>query len=205
MSRVLGAIIAGGRSERYGSPKPLAMLAGERLVDRVARVLRETADEVVAIANDPDLARELGLPWRADELPGLGSLAGVHAALRWASEQGCAGILAAAADLPLLSAPLLARLREVASQGWDAVLPESTGPRGVEPLCAYYGLACIGPIERAAARGDGRMIGFHEEVRVYRLPLTEVRAYGEPEHLFANLNSPAELAALERLLLESKR
>jgi molybdopterin-guanine dinucleotide biosynthesis protein A len=93
----------------------------------------------------------------------------------------------------------------VANDGWDAVLPESTGPRGVEPLCAYYGVACVGPIERAAARGDARMIAFHDEVRVHRLPLAEVRAYGEPEHLFANLNTPADLAALERLLQEGER
>jgi len=202
MTRVLGAIIAGGRSERYGSPKPLVMLRGERLVDRVARALAAAADEVVLIANDAALATAIGLPWRPDELPGMGSLAGVHAALHWAEERDCGGVLAAAADLPLLSPALLRRLRALASEGWDVVLPESTGPRGVEPLCAYYATSCSGAIERAIARGDARMIGFHEEVRVQRLPLAEVRTFGEPERLFANLNSPADLARLARLLAE---
>jgi len=200
---VLGAIIAGGRSTRYGSPKPLAVLAGERLVDRVSRVLKEAADEVVAIANDAGIAAEIGLPWRADELPGAGSLAGVHAALRWADERGCSGVLAVATDLPLLTPGLLRHLRSLAPAR-DAVLPESTGPRGVEPLCAYYGTGCIGPIERAVQRGDARMIAFHDEVRVYRLPLAEVRVHGDPERLFTNLNSPAELGLLEQLLLEGE-
>lgn len=203
MSTVLGAIIAGGRSVRFGSPKPLVVLAGERLVDRVARALRAAADDVVVIANDPELATVIGLPWRADELHDIGSLAGLHAALRWASERDCRGILAAAADLPLLSAGLLRRLRELGEQGWDAVLPESTGPRGMEPLCAYYATSCTGAIERAAARGDARMIGFHAEVRVQRLPLSEVRTFGDPERLFTNLNTPAELAGLERMLMEA--
>ena len=200
MSRVLGAIIAGGRSERYGSPKALAVLGGERLVDRVARALAAAADQVVVIANDPSLATQIGLPWRPDELRDIGSLAGVHAALRWAAELHCGGVLATAADLPLLSAALLRRLRALAADGWDAVLPESTGPRGVEPLCAYYSTSCIGPIERAAARGDARMIGFHADVRVYRLPLAQVRDFGEPERLFANLNTPADRVALERVI-----
>lgn len=204
MSAVLGAIIAGGRSVRYGSPKPLVVLGGERLVDRVARALRAAADDVVVIANDPALATAIGLPWRADELSDIGSLAGLHAALRWASERACRGVLAAAADLPLLSPPLLRRLREVGEQGWDAVLPESTGPRGMEPLCAYYATSCLGAIERAVAAGDARMIGFHAEVRVHRLPLSEVRTFGDPAQLFTNLNTPAELAGLERMLREAR-
>ncbi|NJD11298.1 MAG: molybdenum cofactor guanylyltransferase [Gemmatimonadetes bacterium] len=200
MRGVLGAIIAGGRSARFGAPKPLVMLAGERLVDRVARALRDATDHVVVIANEPALAATIGLPWRADELHDIGSLAGVHAALRWAAERGDGGILAVAVDLPLISAPLLRRLRSEGEQGRDAVLPESTGPRGMEPLCAYYAITCLPAIERAATRGDARMIGFHGEVHVHRLPLAEVRAFGEPERLFANLNSPAELAGLERML-----
>ena len=197
---VLGVIIAGGRSTRYGSPKPLVRLGGERLVDRVATSLRAAADQVVAIANDAPLAAAIGLPWRADELRDIGSLAGVHAGLRWAAELGYRGILAAAADLPLISPALLHRLRALGAEGWDVALPESTGPRGVEPLCAYYGLACIAAIERAVERGDARMIGFHDELRVYRLPLAAVRGFGEPERLFANLNTPADLALLERLI-----
>jgi len=201
---VLGAIIAGGKSVRYGSPKALARFAGERLVDRVARALGEAADELVVIANDPALAAEIGLPWRADELTGIGSLAGLHAALRWAGERGCDGVLAAGADMPLLAAALLSRLRARGAEGWDAVLPESEGPRGLEPLCAYYALACITPIERATARGDARLIGFHDEVRVLRLPLAEVRSFGDPRILFTNINTTAEHAQLERLVLEGR-
>jgi molybdopterin-guanine dinucleotide biosynthesis protein A len=72
----------------------------------------------------------------------------------------------------------------------------------VEPLCAWYGISCIGAIEQAAARGDARMIGFHDQLRVHRLPLAAVRTFGDPEQLFANLNTPADLAALERMLAE---
>jgi molybdopterin-guanine dinucleotide biosynthesis protein A len=203
VSRVLGAILAGGQSRRFGSPKALACFAGERLVDRVTRVLRSTTDELVVIANDPALAAAIGLPWRADVLAGIGGLAGVHAALQEAAARGCAGALVVAADMPLLSSPLLAHLRTLGESGWDAVLPESEGPRGVEPLCAWYATVCRAAIERAAARGDTRLVGFLRDLRVHRVPLAEVRTFGVPELLFANLNTSADLERLERLAVET--
>ena len=80
----------------------------------------------------------------------------------------------------------------------DAVLPESTGPRGVEPLCAWYSTVCIAAIESGVARGDAPLIGFHQDIRVRRLPLERVRALGDPATLFQNLNTPADRVAAER-------
>lgn len=202
MSRVLGAVIAGGRSVRFGSPKPLATVGGARLVDRAVRALEACADAVVAIVNDRALAEAIGLPWRPDVLHDAGSLAGIHAALLWARERDCDGILALAADMPLVPPALLRRLCELGIDGWDVALPESEGPRGVEPLCAFYGTRCIAAIEAAAARGDARMIGFHGDVRVCRVPLAEVRFHGDPAHLFLNINTPEEQAQVERWLAE---
>ena len=200
MSRVLGAVIAGGRSVRFGAPKPLAPLAGTRLVDRAVLALEASADDVVAIVNDPALAAAIGLPWRADVLPDAGSLAGIHAALLWARERDCVGVLALAADMPLVPAALLCRLRDLGTADCDAALPESDGPRGLEPLCAYYGTGCTAAIEAAVARGDARMIAFHGDVRICRLPLSETAAFGDPARLFMNINTPAEHAQVERWL-----
>lgn len=202
MNRVMGAIIAGGRSVRFGSPKPLATVRGERMVDRVARALEPCTESVVLIANDEQLAHQVGLPWRHDVLQDVGSLAGIHAALLWARERDCGGILALAADMPLVPTSLLRRLRELGRDGWDVGVPESEGPRGVEPLCAWYGTGCLTAIEDAAARGDARMIGFHEAVRTCRIPIEEVRAFGDPARLFMNINTPEDHALVERWLAE---
>lgn len=189
---VSGAVIAGGISSRFGSPKALAEVGGVRTIDRVASALRAAdVDDIIAIVNDPELARESGLPHRADALKGVGALAGVHAALLWARERGAAGVLAVGCDMPFASADLLRELRSRAGDH-DLVLPASEGPRGVEPLCAYYATACIAPIEEAVARDDARMIGFHEHVRVQRIPLQEVRTFGDPAVLFMNMNTQAD-------------
>jgi molybdopterin-guanine dinucleotide biosynthesis protein A len=200
---LIGAIIAGGRSIRYGAPKALVEVGGKRVVDRVIRALQCVVadDDVVVIANDSALGDAIGLPFRGDVLQDAGAVAGVHAALVWAAERGRRGVVAVACDMPFLNDSLL---REIVarSDAVDAVLPESTGPRGVEPLCAYYAVSCIAEIERAAARGDARMIGFHGGITVARVPLDVVRSCGAVDIMFRNLNTPADRTEAERLLRE---
>ncbi|MGH7466197.1 MAG: molybdenum cofactor guanylyltransferase [Longimicrobiales bacterium] len=202
--RVLGAIIAGGASSRFGSPKALAHVGGVRVVDRVARALRSalaTAD-VVAIINDAQIARQVALPHRPDAIAGAGALAGVHAALVWAGELGFGGVIAAGCDMPFLSAALLSEL--LARRGGnDIVIPASDGPRGVEPLCAFYSTACIAPVEAAIAHGDARMIGFHDMVDVHRIPIDVVRTFGDPAVMFMNLNTESDRAAAEQIARET--
>jgi molybdopterin-guanine dinucleotide biosynthesis protein A len=196
---VLGVISAGGVSRRYGSPKALAPVAGMRVIDRVGAAVAAAvgSENVVAIINDSELAARVGLPHRPDVLRDIGALAGVHTALLWARERDCRGALVLGCDMPLVTGALLRAL--VARSGdADLVIPESTGPRGVEPLCAFYGAACLPAIEAAIAAGDLRMIGFHDAVRVVRLPLAEVRRFGEPERIFMNLNTPAEREQAEK-------
>jgi len=109
---------------------------------------------------------------------------------------GVGPVLCVAWDMPFLTIELLRALLE-GSTGWDAFLPESDGRRGVEPLCAVYGPACRPAIERQLARGDLRAVGFHADVKVGTLPLDRVRACGDPDLLFFNVNTPADLERAE--------
>ncbi len=85
---------------------------------------------------------------------------------------------------------LLARLLERA-RGCDVVVPVS--PRGAEPLCALYGPACLEPIRRLLAQGNLKMSAFWQDVRVRRLGPGEVADLGDPELMFLNVNTPADL------------
>jgi molybdopterin-guanine dinucleotide biosynthesis protein A len=199
MRNPLGVVLAGGASSRYGSPKALALVGGVRVVDRVIAALRETVSTVVCSANDATLAAAIGLRSRPDVLTGVGPLGGLHAMLLWARARRYDGILAVGSDMPFLEPALLRALLERAIDV-DAVLPWSDGPRGVEPLCAWYGDACVAAIEAAVARGDRRVIGFHDAVRVATLSREEVRALGDPVRMFMNLNTPADRDTAEREL-----
>ena len=194
---VLGVAMAGGRNTRFGDIKAFARVNGVRIIDHVLDCLREVTTDVVLSANDAETYRALDLPMRADMHPDVGALGGLHSSLLWAQERGHGGIVAVACDMPFASGSLL---REIvsAAPGHDAVLPESDGRRGVEPLFAWYSIRCLPAIEAAIARGDRRMIGFHDAVHVHHLPLAEVRKHGDPELLFMNVNTQADLEVAQQ-------
>jgi molybdopterin-guanine dinucleotide biosynthesis protein A len=101
-------------------------------------------------------------------------------------------------DMPFVPASLIAALA-AGLAGRDAYLPASGGPREVEPLCAGYGPACGPAVERAAAEGDRRAIGFHRYIRVGIMAPEEVRRHGEPARLFFNVNTAADLARAQEM------
>lgn len=190
-----GVILAGGQARRYGgAPKGLERVGGHRMIDRVARALAAVTDDLLLVANDPEAGSWLpGVPVATDVRPGNGSLGGIHAALNHARQP----VLVVAWDMPFVPAALLAALRGL-GRGADVAVPESSSTRGVEPLCAYYDPACIGPIERRLDAGDRSVVGFYDDVRVARLPDAQVRRFGDPALMFLNVNSPDELVLAER-------
>lgn len=201
MPIVRGAVLAGGAARRYGGlPKGLQTVAGRRILDRVVDAIQSvTGGPPLLIANAPDAAA-----WRADlrtipdTRPGFGTLGGIYTAVT----AGSGSVLCVAWDMPFVPQGLLHALLDRTQAGnYDAVLPESSGKRGLEPLCAVYGPACAAPIARRLEAGDLKAISFHADVKVGILSLAEVRSFGDPDELFFNVNTPDDLARAEALCL----
>ena len=54
-------------------------------------------------------------------------------------------------------------------------------------------------VERAIARDDRRMIGFHDDIDVHAVPLDVVRGFGDPAELFMNVNTREDLDRAQRI------
>ena len=193
-TRVTGVVLAGGLSTRYGGlPKGLERIRGVRIIDRVRAALEPVVDDLLLIANDDRASEWLpDVPCAGDVLRDVGSVAGIHAALVHAGTP----VLVVAWDMPFVSPGLLRTLRDAGRES-DAAVPESDSRRGLEPLCAYYSLSCIGAIERRIAAGDRRVIAFYDDVRVARVPAEVVSQFGDPALLFMNVNTPEERVRAE--------
>jgi len=191
MAEPRGVILAGGRALRFGGqPKGLLEVGGIRILDRLVAAMRSAFGQApLLVANAPGAASwHPDLEVVPDRVADAGTLGGLHGALVAAG----APIVCVAWDMPFVPAGLLQLLgRRLA--GADAVLPRSSGPRGLEPLCAGYGPACLGPIEAAMARRDFRAIAFHPDVRLEILEYPAVEAFGDPGWLFFNVNAPEDL------------
>jgi molybdopterin-guanine dinucleotide biosynthesis protein A len=197
MSAVRGAILAGGGATRLGGrPKGLELVGGERILDRLVLVLDHALGSApLLVANAPDAGE-----WRSDlrvvpdVRPGFGSLGGIYTAVLEAP----APVVCVAWDMPFVT-PDLVRALAGGLERYDAFLPESEGPQGVEPLCAAYAPGCARAIAASLDAGDLRAIGFHQLIRLGRMPLSAVRQLGDPARLFFNVNTADDLAKADAL------
>jgi molybdopterin-guanine dinucleotide biosynthesis protein A len=171
-------------------------VGGQRILDRLVQVMSSALGELpLLVANAPD-----AMHWRpdlrtvADVRPALGALGGIYTAVI----QAPAPVVCVAWDMPFVSESLVRVLAE-GLERTDAVLPQSTGRRGVEPLCAAYGPACGDAISESLAAGDLRAIGFHDRIKLGILPLEQVRSLADPELLFFNVNTADDLARADQL------
>lgn len=195
--RVGGAILAGGGATRFGgAPKGLESVGGQRVLDRLVEAFLEAIGRLpILVANAPEApqwAPELRVV--RDLIPGAGALGGLYTAV----EASAAPVVCVAWDMPFVPPGLIDLLASAVAKA-DVVIPASAGRRGVEPLCAAYGLACAAPMRRRIEANDLRAIAFHEEVRVSILSLDTIRHFGDPDVLFFNVNTPEDLTKADRL------
>ena len=149
--RLLGAILAGGGSRRFGSPKTLARLHGKPLWQVAAEHLGPVCDDVVAIVNHPGVAGEVELETLPDRRSLLGPLGGIDAALVRARQGGYPGVLVLAVDMPWVGTAVLQRLADAWRERGRVCLPRAGPPFGFHPLCGIYPTMSISPLARALA------------------------------------------------------
>ena len=179
---VVGAVLCGGRSSRFGSDKALADADGVPVGARVIAALRGGgADPVVAIGGTA--GPELNIPTIADLRPG-GPLPGLATALLWA-KSGL--VVVAPCDLVLLTADNISALLGVAAiHRGKAVVATREG----EPQVSL----AVWPAER----GRDVLRAVDEGKRAFRAALDLIDWVGVelPESALADADTPEELARL---------
>lgn len=196
ISSVVGVVLAGGQSRRMGSDKASLPLLGQPLAAWVIAALRTVVEDVWLVGGPAGLARELGVAYAPDLLPGAGPVAGIYSGLCATS----ADILVSACDTPLLQ-PALLRGLLAGAEGWDVIVPVNKGE--YEPLLALYRQTCIPAIDEALRAGQRRVVSFYSTVKVRTIAQLSWQVWDAEGLSFVNLNSPADLELVRTLLRKS--
>ena len=145
--KVLGAILAGGASRRYGSDKALAMLDGRTLLDRVIdRALPQVDELVISGPSRP----QFSIPAIADALPGQGPLAGLCTILRWAAGKRVALVAIFACDTPFIPTDCVAKIRAAIGARQCAV---ASRVGELQPTCALWRTVALPEVKAAMISG----------------------------------------------------
>ena len=180
--KVLGCIIAGGKSNRMGRDKALMEWRGKPLIKHVATRLAPQVECLIINANsDATQFAFLNFEVIADRLEITTPVAGLHAALSYAAEQGFDAVLTAPCDSPLLPIDLRERL-----QGDGAAIALSNGQPHY--LTGFWPVSTLALFESQAPR---RVMDFEDAAKARHVQWN-VQGF-DP---FININTPKDLASL---------
>ena len=191
---MVGVILVGGKSRRFGRNKALEEFQGERLVDRQVRILRPLFPELLVIANEPDEYFHLDVTVVRDVIPGQGPLGGIYTALLFAQGES---VFVTACDMPFVQPTVIRHMVQLAGN-YDVVIPQKE--EGLEPLHAIYTPRCLPHIKKALNRGELQVIGFFKAVKVRRLTLEEMGELDPAGYTFFNINTPDDMDRARELL-----
>lgn len=171
---ILGAVLAGGRSSRFGSDKALAELHGRTLLSRAVDALSGWCEHVVVVGRETAPAPTLP-DWPHSD---MGPLGGLAAALHHAVDEGYEAVLSCGVDSADLPEELL------------RLLSPAPACLAGQPVIGLWPASAL-PALVAILKSDEKhsMYHFAEAIGARRVTLA-----ADP----ANINTPADLAALER-------
>jgi molybdenum cofactor guanylyltransferase len=206
--RVVGVLLAGGRSSRMGGgDKCLQPLGGSSILAHIIERLKPQVSDLVINANG-EAARfaHFDLPVVADSVAGFaGPLAGVHAGLEWAkvNRPGTRYIVTVATDTPFFPADLVQRF--LAELKNHPALLVAASAEGVHPVIGLWPIALARDLEGSLEQGMRKVGAFttrHGAVEVF---FPRVKIGGRLIDPFFNINRPEELEEAGTLLQEQPR
>ncbi|WP_231331365.1 nucleotidyltransferase family protein [Actinomadura graeca] len=183
-----GLLLAAGEGRRFGRPKALLELDGERLVDRGVRMLRDAGCSPVLVVAGAAQVEVIG----AVVVPNPGWRDGMGSSLRAglaALPPGCPAVVVALVDQPLVTAAAAARLIAAYEAGAGIAAATYGGAPRNPVLLRSAHFADVA----AAAEGDRGARAFlraHPDL-VTGVPCDDVASP-------ADIDTPEDLAALTR-------
>ncbi len=187
------ALLAGGLSTRMGEDKAFAPFLGGTLLEWMRDRVAPLFSHVFVVVRDPERFHDLGLAVVTDALPEGGSAVGIYSAVLAAPTER---VLCLACDMPFVT-PRLLRELALRSEGYDVFVPRHGNY--LQPLCAVYGKGALGAYLDFIRSGGRRIFDIYPDLRTGYLDMDDGR-FGDPEELFLNVNTPAELAAARERL-----
>ena len=182
-----GVILAGGKSKRMGTNKAFLEINGQRMIDQIVDIFKNTFEEGILVTNSPIEYLHLDLRIVTDLVPNKGALGGIFTGLFYASFHH---IFVTACDMPFLNKGFIDYMVSKAGN-FDAVVPLSSD--GLEPLHAIYSKRCIRHIETQLESDDLKITNFYPKVRVKEISHHEILSFDPKSSLFFNINTTEDM------------
>jgi molybdenum cofactor guanylyltransferase len=197
---VLGYVLAGGGSTRFGRDKALVEIGGAPMLLRMRSLLSDVTKEVSVIAA-PHKYAGLGITGIRDLWEGHGPLAGIITALETTKETGGGAEwnLIIGCDMPFLTREWLTYIAERAlASGAEVVAPQSA--QGLEPLCACWRTSAAGKLQEVFEGGTRKITEAMKRLLMEIVDEAHWKRFDTVGRLFWNMNTAADYDEARRIL-----
>jgi molybdopterin-guanine dinucleotide biosynthesis protein A len=197
--QVLGYVLAGGGSTRFGRDKALVEIDGKSMLLRMCELLRGLGGDVRVVVA-PGKHADLDVTILADRWPGEGPLGGIITALMATAESG--GVewnLIVGCDMPFLTREWLNYLVErVLASSAEVVVPQSAN--GLEPLCACWRSSGAETLRRAFDSGIRKVTQAMKQLQMEVIDESDWKRFDSAGRLFWNMNTVAAYDQAKKIL-----
>ena len=197
---VVGYIMAGGGSTRFGRDKALVEVGGLPMIARMIELLQSVTSQVKIVAV-PSKYDAFGAEIVEDRWPGQGPLGGIITALEDAAKSPADSgwNLILSCDMPFLTRDWLAFLSERAAKtNAQVVFPHSAS--GPEPLCACWQTGAAAKLRSGFERGVRKVTEGIALLRAEVLDEQDWKRFDSAGRLFWNMNTVADYEEARRIL-----
>jgi len=191
-----GIILCGGKSSRMGKNKALLKINNKYVISYVIDILQPFCDEIILSTNTSDLDF-LGYKTVPDKFENIGPIAGILSSLL-ESKNNKNIILSC--DTPFINGLLINELFSYLHTH-DVVLPELNG--FLQPMTGVFKKDIIPTISTEIQNGNNIPPRIFEKCNLKKLKVESLARYYH-EHLFFNINSPADFEKAKEIMNKIK-
>lgn len=193
-NNILGVILAGGKSRRFGSDKTKAQLAGKTLMDHTIGKLENEFKEILIVSNDKTLSFEQEKIFTTpDIIDGqLGPLVGVLSAMIWAKKNNYNWIFTFPCDTPLFNKKIIFEAKnEINNSPKNLLFIKSGGKR--HNIFGIWSIKLIDNLKKDVESGTRKVEDWADKMNADILEIKE-----DKKNNFLNINSLEELKKAEK-------
>jgi molybdenum cofactor guanylyltransferase len=185
MKDLIGIVLAGGQSKRFGKPKALAKRNGKEFILYSFETLRSITKNIIIVVH-PELKKDLPVIDQAifitdiEPYKGKGPLAGLFSVM---SQYEAKWYMVLPCDVPFINDHILKILQLYQDEKWDAILPRVN--KRIQPLVALYHCRVKEEIKSRLERNELSMKHLLDNIQVKYIDLID-------EQPFMNINTKEE-------------
>ncbi len=184
------AILAGGKSSRFGANKAIAKIGNKTFISTIIETAKKVSSNIKIVSSDDNTYQQLGVELIPDILPGAGPLGGLLSVIK----AGSGGrIFLLACDMPCVSPELITFMTEIPTWA-PAVIP--VHQHKFEPLHAIYHSSLEITIEYLLKAGKKSMRTLIDLIPRREVTTEQIMRFSKDLSCLNNINTQEDLKRL---------